>query len=151
MPAKKKRKLLTPRKRLLKRTGPSRARTATAPKKGMKMSKSTAAPSLHSAKAHGYVEFKLTPGADGRQTAKDIRADVVATPPAMAVATVSFVEDVDHSGNGAASDTVLVYIECPSSNRATERVKIENWAHAIEGRMHTKLASHVVFCCISDE
>lgn len=150
MPAKKKRKLPTPRKRVLKRAGPSRAQTATAPKKGMKMLKSTAAPSLHSAKAHGYVEFKLTPGTQGTAAAQAIRADVTANPTNLSVATVSHVERVDHNGNAAGGDTVLVYIECPSSNRANERRNLENWAHALEGRLHTQLASHVVFCCISD-
>lgn len=106
--------------------------------------------SLHTNKAHGYVEFKLQPGINGDAAAQAIRADVAANPPNLTVATVSHVERVDHNGNAAAGNAVWVYIECPSANRPQERAKMEAWAHALEGKLNTQLASHVVFCCISD-
>lgn len=110
----------------------------------------TGAGSLHTNKAHGYVEFRLKPGVSGDAAAQAIRADVVASPPPFSVATVSHVERVDHSGNAAAGNSVWVYIECPTPNRAAERGNMEQWAHSEEGKLNTQIASHVVFCCISD-
>lgn len=106
---------------------------------------------IHSSKAHGYVQFTLTAGTNGADAARAIRKDDVDHPTSLTVATVSFVEGVDQHGNPTGGNTVFVYIECPTENRANERTNLENWAKAVQGRLHTQIASHVTFCCISDE